>query len=158
MVDNCLSTAEYKKLSWIFSHIENISFFYHKCNLLGHRLSFCWVLLAMKSRLCLNVRLPVYCRLFTIPIGASSCWKAPLYLFLDKTFFRVEIKKCYLFGKFYVLTKWMVPIYIPYISRNECYFNYWKTNDIYIYIFSIWVFFHEHLRITGLQWKGEGIS
>ena len=29
---------------------------------------------------------------------------------------------------------------------------------IYIYIyFSIWVFFHEHSRITGLQGKGEGI-
>ena len=25
-------------------------------------------------------------------------------------------------------------------------------------IFSIWVFFHEHSRITGLQGKGEGIS
>ena len=24
--------------------------------------------------------------------------------------------------------------------------------------FSIWVFFHEHLQITGLQVKGEGIS
>ena len=24
--------------------------------------------------------------------------------------------------------------------------------------FSIWVFFHEHSRITGLQGKGEGIS
>ena len=24
--------------------------------------------------------------------------------------------------------------------------------------FSIWVVFHEHLRITGLQGKGEGIS
>ena len=32
-------------------------------------------------------------------------------------------------------------------------------NNIYIYIFfSIWVFFHEHSRITGLQEKGEGIS
>ena len=26
------------------------------------------------------------------------------------------------------------------------------------YFFSIWVFFHNHLRITGLQGKGEGIS
>ena len=26
------------------------------------------------------------------------------------------------------------------------------------YFFSIWDFFHEHLRITGLQEKGEGIS
>ena len=27
-----------------------------------------------------------------------------------------------------------------------------------IYIFFIWVFFHNHSRITGLQLKGEGIS
>ena len=27
-----------------------------------------------------------------------------------------------------------------------------------IYIFFIWVFFHEHLRIARLQGKGEGIS
>ena len=26
------------------------------------------------------------------------------------------------------------------------------------FFFSIWVFFHEHSRITGLQGKGEGIS
>ena len=26
------------------------------------------------------------------------------------------------------------------------------------YIFFIWVFFHNHSRITGLQWKREGIS
>ena len=26
------------------------------------------------------------------------------------------------------------------------------------HFFSIWVFFHEHSRITGLQEKGEGIS
>ena len=25
------------------------------------------------------------------------------------------------------------------------------------HFFSVWVFFHEHSRITGLQWKGEGI-
>ena len=33
-------------------------------------------------------------------------------------------------------------------------------NDLYIYIylFSTWVFFHDYLRITGLQRKGEGIS
>ena len=28
----------------------------------------------------------------------------------------------------------------------------------WVYIFSIWVFFHEHSRITGLQGKEEGIS
>ena len=41
-----------------------------------------------------------------------------------------------------------IHIYISYMS-------------IYIYIFfffSIWVFFHEHSRITGLQGKGECIS
>ena len=27
-----------------------------------------------------------------------------------------------------------------------------------VIIFFIWVFLHEHLRITGLQWKGEDIS
>ena len=27
-----------------------------------------------------------------------------------------------------------------------------------VFFFSIWVFFHEHSRITGLQGKGEGIS
>ena len=30
--------------------------------------------------------------------------------------------------------------------------------DVIIIIFSVWVFFHEHSRITGLQGKGEGIS
>ena len=29
---------------------------------------------------------------------------------------------------------------------------------LHIYIFSIWVFFHEHSRIIGLQGKGKGIS
>ena len=32
--------------------------------------------------------------------------------------------------------------------------NSWQ----YVFFFSIWVFFHEHSRITGLQGKGEGIS
>ena len=27
-----------------------------------------------------------------------------------------------------------------------------------LFFFSIWVFFHEHSRITGLQGNGEGIS
>ena len=30
--------------------------------------------------------------------------------------------------------------------------------DVVWLFFSIWVFFHEHSRITGLQGKGEGIS
>ena len=29
--------------------------------------------------------------------------------------------------------------------------------NIYIYFFSIWVFFHEHSQFTGQQGKGEGI-
>ena len=29
---------------------------------------------------------------------------------------------------------------------------------LYICLFSIWVFFHEHLRFTGPQGKGEAIS
>ena len=31
-------------------------------------------------------------------------------------------------------------------------------NQYRFFFFSIWVFFHEHSRITGLQGKGEGIS
>ena len=31
------------------------------------------------------------------------------------------------------------------------------STDTFLF-FSIWVFFHEHSRITGLQGKGEGIS
>ena len=31
-------------------------------------------------------------------------------------------------------------------------------DDLMIFFFSIWLFFHEHLRITGLQGKGEIIS
>ena len=30
--------------------------------------------------------------------------------------------------------------------------------QFFFFFFSIWVFFHEHSRITGLQGKGEGIS
>ena len=33
-----------------------------------------------------------------------------------------------------------------------------KTRQPINSLFSIWVFFHEHSRITGLQGKGEGIS
>ena len=32
------------------------------------------------------------------------------------------------------------------------------TMILVCFFFSIWVFFHEHSRITGLQGKGEGIS
>ena len=30
--------------------------------------------------------------------------------------------------------------------------------SVIFFFFSMWVFFHEHSRITGLQGKGEGIS
>ena len=33
-----------------------------------------------------------------------------------------------------------------------------KTLFLSLFFFSIWVFFHDHSRITGLQGKGEGIS
>ena len=33
-----------------------------------------------------------------------------------------------------------------------------STTRTTIFFFSIWVFFHNHSRITGLQGKGEGIS
>ena len=44
--------------------------------------------------------------------------------------------------------------------QNTALSNAKYNNALYIYIFffSIWVFFHEHSRITGLQGKGEGIS
>ena len=32
-----------------------------------------------------------------------------------------------------------------------------KWWDFFFFFFSIWVFFHEHSRLTGLQGKGEGI-
>ena len=36
---------------------------------------------------------------------------------------------------------------------------HYQRSDFFIYLFfSIWVFFHEHSQITGLQGKGEGIS
>ena len=37
------------------------------------------------------------------------------------------------------------------ISTEKIHWHYW-------FFFSIWVFFDEHLQITGLQGKGEGIS
>ena len=36
--------------------------------------------------------------------------------------------------------------------------NYVMFTYHYYIFFSIWVFFHDHSRITGLQGKGEGIS
>ena len=37
-------------------------------------------------------------------------------------------------------------------------FTYKLISTWFIYFFSIWVFFHKHSRITGLQGKEEGIS
>ena len=33
-----------------------------------------------------------------------------------------------------------------------------RYHDLLMIFFSIWVFYHDHSRITGLQGKGEGIS
>ena len=55
-----------------------------------------------------------------------------------------------------------VTLYPKYYSRNNKFdmqnkslvdLTYWEW-----VFFSMWVFFHEHSRITGLQGKGEGIS
>ena len=48
----------------------------------------------------------------------------------------------------YCLRSW---IYIKLIHLRQ------NANEIRIF-FSIWIFFHEHSQITGLQGKGEGIS
>ena len=40
-------------------------------------------------------------------------------------------------------------------SKN---FRLKELTQHYFFFFSIWVFFYEHSRITGLQGKGEGIS
>ena len=50
----------------------------------------------------------------------------------------------------------MICTWIIYFIRSALKFPfYWVVNHLF---FSIWVFFHEHSRITGLQRKGEGIS
>ena len=40
------------------------------------------------------------------------------------------------------------------ILRNKCY----DTKELHKILFSIWIFFHEHSRMRGLQGKREGIS
>ena len=57
------------------------------------------------------------------------------------------------------LRKWLTKIRVWKLS-----YSYWQETNkkltlkkIYIYFFSIWVFFHEHSQFTGQQGKGEGI-
>ena len=48
---------------------------------------------------------------------------------------------------------------IEYTNKFEKRLHRVKTYGIQmVFFFSIWDFFHEHLQITGLQEKGEGIS
>ena len=51
--------------------------------------------------------------------------------------------------------------FIFHLVHNHIHYICFASNykSIYIYIFfSMWVFLHEHSRITGLQGKGKGIS
>ena len=51
--------------------------------------------------------------------------------------------------------------HMPYLSQDSCRKNFLKRtkiNNLHFFFFPIWVFFHEHSQITGLQGKGEGIS
>ena len=59
------------------------------------------------------------------------------------------------------------PLTFPPVAHLRVYSKYsWKLPSSYIglvssvrrFFFSIWVFFHEHLQITELPGKGEGIS
>ena len=50
----------------------------------------------------------------------------------------------------------MICTWIIYFIRSALKFPfYWVVNHLFV---SIWLFFHEHSRIKGLQGKGEGIS
>ena len=50
----------------------------------------------------------------------------------------------------------MICTWVIYFSRSALKFPfYWVVNHLFV---SIWLFFHEHSRIKGLQGKGEGIS
>ena len=44
------------------------------------------------------------------------------------------------------------------VHSFRCYKEQIIFESNYLFFFSIWVLFHEHSRITGLQGKGEGIS
>ena len=41
--------------------------------------------------------------------------------------------------------------------KAKKYYERFSKNEVIRFFFSIWVLFHEHSRITGLQGKGEGI-
>ena len=46
-------------------------------------------------------------------------------------------------------------------NKLDCYISNVDSFEVFkkrVFFFSMWVFFHEHSRITGLQGKGEGIS
>ena len=50
----------------------------------------------------------------------------------------------------------MICTWVIYFSRSALKFPfYWVVNHLFV---SIWLFFHEHSRIKGLQGKGECIS
>ena len=72
-----------------------------------------------------------------------------LCLFLDRKSLQectvnIRVSECFILGPT------LFPAYISYLSNVIC-----NTDNIF---FSIWVFSHDHSRITGLQGKGEGIS
>ena len=82
---------------------------------------------------------------------------------IQEIFVQKEIVKCYIY---LILTDTdSCSLQFVFLSNLNCRISEDEARDlifdiyIYIYIFfSIWVFFHEHSRITGLQGKGEGIS
>ena len=41
--------------------------------------------------------------------------------------------------------------------KNQSLDLHCKSNDLFLFFLTIWVLFHEHSRITGLQGKEEGI-
>ena len=45
-------------------------------------------------------------------------------------------------------------------KTKDCskFYSYFVNHSFFFFFLSIWVFFHEHSRITRLQGKGEGIS
>ena len=54
------------------------------------------------------------------------------------------------------MTRWLMPV-LFYQASVSYFSKYFKSKFLYNIFFSIWVFFHEHSQITGLQRKGEGI-
>ena len=92
-------------------------------------------------------------------LGPSGCRKTNTLLHLTNDLHPID--KIYLYAK-----DTQEPKYEYLINKREqagiknfndphAFIEY--SDDIYIY-FSMWIFIHEHSRITGLQGKGEGIS